>query len=195
MKRLGARSVVALVLPDEAVAYQILALNTEKAHALREKALEVIRMARSLAEHADPRHETELALEFEEPALVTLGMCYEERPRFAGGAYHALLDRLEDFLDEPLPKALEIRAERARRVLELEESVSEAIQALRERGFESPYLRAFLVARINPLRFAKSTTKPAFDATLDRMLAAIRRFDPASVNPAQLARASGPPEE
>src|SRR5881628_2997017 len=66
VRALGGRSILALVLPDREVAYQILALNTEKAHNLREKALEVIRMARSLAEH-DRRSEKDFALEFEEP--------------------------------------------------------------------------------------------------------------------------------
>lgn len=194
MTRLGARSIVALVLPDPAVAYKILALNTEKAHALREKALEVIRMARSLA-GTDGRTETDFALEFEEPSLLTLGLCYEERPRFAGGAYSALLNRVDTFLDEPIAHALEIRAERARRVLALEDAVSEAVAALKTRGFESPYLRAFVVARVNPIRFYKGSSVPPFDATLDKMIASARGFDAAKVNASQLARASGPPED
>src|SRR5204863_7459009 len=92
VRALGGRSILAIVLPDREVAYQILALNTEKAHNLREKALEVIRMVRRLAA-ADPRPESEFALEFEEAALLTLGLCYERNGRFAGGAYHPLLKR------------------------------------------------------------------------------------------------------
>src|SRR5687767_4977587 len=45
---LGGKSVVALVMPEPDVAYQILALNTEKAHNLKERSLEVIRMYRGL---------------------------------------------------------------------------------------------------------------------------------------------------
>src|SRR3984885_2397017 len=48
-KVLGMRQITALISPDEALAYRILALNTEKAHNLRDRSLEVIRMARSLA--------------------------------------------------------------------------------------------------------------------------------------------------
>jgi len=195
MNRLGARSIVALVLPDPAIAYQILALNTEKAHALREKALEVIRMARNLAAASDERTEASFALEFEEPSYLTLGMCYEEKPRMGGGAYQSILNRIDGFLDEPIAKALELRAERARRVLTLEEAVVAAVAGLKERGFESPYLRAFVVARVNPIRFHKGTNVPPFDATLDKMIASAQRFDAGSVNAAQLARASGPPSE
>lgn len=44
MRTLGAKSIIAIVVSEASAAYQILALNTEKAHNLREKALEVIRM-------------------------------------------------------------------------------------------------------------------------------------------------------
>ena len=84
MRAVGARAIVALVVPEPELAYRILALNTEKAHNVREKALEVIRMARSLAE-LDPRPEREFALEFDDPSLLTLGLCYEQRGRFSGG--------------------------------------------------------------------------------------------------------------
>src|SRR5262249_44483564 len=79
MKALGAKAITALVLPEPEVAFRILALNTEKAHNLRDKALEVVRMARALAD--DPaqakRPETDFALEFESAAFLTIGFCYE----------------------------------------------------------------------------------------------------------------------
>jgi ParB family chromosome partitioning protein len=191
MQRLGARSVISLVVPDVEVAYQILALNTEKGHNLREKALEVVRMARALAE-LDPRPEREFSLEFEEAALVTLGLAYEQRGRFAGGAYHPLLRRVDGFLGAALPKALATRSERAARLLQVDDKVNEAIKALKARGLTSPYLKAFVVARINPLRRQRGA-KLSFDETLDKMLAAAGRFDPGKVRVSDLAGAGGPP--
>jgi hypothetical protein len=44
MRRLGAKSITALVVADREVAWQILALNTEKAQNLKERSLEVIRI-------------------------------------------------------------------------------------------------------------------------------------------------------
>src|SRR5512137_2705097 len=105
LKELGAKAVLALLVPEKAVAYQILALNIEKAHNLRERALEVVRMYRDLASSTDPR-EPEMALEFEEPALVTLGFAYEKRPRVSGGAYHPILKKVDAFVDRPLSKAM-----------------------------------------------------------------------------------------
>ena len=87
-----------------------------------------------------------------------------------------MLKRVEKFLGSPLPKALETRRERAARVMELDEAVSAAVAELKAKGFESPYLRAFVVARINPLRF-KRGAKAEFDETIDKMLAGARRFD------------------
>ncbi len=193
MRKLGARSIVALVLPEAEIAYKILALNTEKAHNLRERALEVIRMARDLADEA-PLPERDYALEFEEPALLTLGVCYEKNGRFPGGAYHPVLKRVDEFFEEKLPRALEKREKRAALVVQLEEAVAAAIKGLQEKGFQSPYLRAFVVARINPLRFQRGA-KADFEPTMEKMLASAKKFKPESVKADQLARASGPPEE
>jgi ParB family chromosome partitioning protein len=193
LRTLGARAAVAIVVPEAEVAHRILLLNTEKAHNLRERALEVARLARNLAE-LDDRPEREFEAEFEEPALITLGLCYLENGRFAGSAYHPILRRIDKFLGSALPKALELRKERAGRVLELDAAVTEAVSALKARGFESPYLRAFVVARINPIRF-KRGAKVEFDETIDKMLAAARRFDAGKVRTDQVARAGGAPEE
>lgn len=192
MATLGARSLTALVIPEREMAFKILALNTEKAHNLREKALEVIRMARGLAE-LDPRPEREFEVEFEEPQLLTLGLCYEERSRFAGGAYAPVLKRCERFLGEKLPQALETRAERAHKLFELDDAVTGAVAELKRRGFESPYLRAFVVARVNPLRFQRGAAAPEWDATIDKMLAGARKFDAAKIKADQIAASGGAP--
>jgi ParB family chromosome partitioning protein len=194
LTQLGARALTALVVPDEQVAYAILSLNTEKAHNLREKALEVIRMARDLAQ-IDPQPERDYAALFEEPQLLTLGLCYEQNGRFSGGVYQSVLKRLESFLAAKLPKALEERAERRDKLFALDKAVVAAVGALKERGFESPYLKNFVVARINPLRFDRSEAPPDYDATLDKMLRAAERFDAAKVKADQVARSGGPPEE
>ena len=192
LRELGARSVVAIVVPDVEVAHRILLLNTEKAHNLRERSLEVIRLAELLAE-TESRPEKEYEIEFEEPALLTLGLCYQENGRFAGGAYHPILRRVEKFESSALPKALEMRRERAARILELDAAVTEAMKALKARGFESPYLRPFVVARINPIRFKRGPADAG--QTIETMLAAAKRFDAGRVRADQVAKAGGAPED
>jgi ParB family chromosome partitioning protein len=192
LKELGAKAVLALVVPDRAVAYQILALNIEKAHNLREKALEVVRMYRDLAGSLDPT-ESEMALEFEEPALVTLGFAYEERGRLSGGAYAPILRKVDGFLEEKLSQALEERERRAKLVLELDDAVSEAVARLKEKGFDSPYLKAFVVARVNPLRFMKGGAPP-LDELFATMTKRARGMDPGKIRREDVARSGGAPD-
>ncbi|MGH7770262.1 MAG: ParB N-terminal domain-containing protein [Candidatus Binatia bacterium] len=194
MRTLGAKCITAIIVPEESAAYQILALNTEKAHNLREKALEVIRMYRELAK-LDEAGEDGYALEFEEAALITLGLCYEERPRFSGGAYHPVLKRVDGFIKRPLKTALETRAARARALIELDDMVVKQVEALKARGMTSPYLRSFVVARINPLRFRPKDAAPlGFDETMERMTKAAAKFNPEKVKMEDLARSGGAPE-
>src|SRR5881394_3967919 len=120
LKELGAKAILALVVPEREVAYQILALNIEKAHNLREKALEVVRMYRDLAGLGGERKESDYALEFEEPSLVTLGFAYEKKGRFSGGAYAPALKKVDAYFDAALRETLPQREERARKLLELD---------------------------------------------------------------------------
>jgi ParB family chromosome partitioning protein len=193
LKELGAKSVLALLVPERAVAYQILALNIEKAHNLRERALEVVRMYRDLAGSLDPR-ESEMVLEFEEAGLVTLGFAYEERPRLSGGAYAPILKKVDALSDERLSRALPERERRAKVLLAFDDAVAEAVARLKERGFDSPYLKAFVVARVNPLRFMKGAAPP-FDALFEQMTKRARGMDPGKVRGEDVARSGGAPAE
>lgn len=192
LKELGAKAVLALLVPEREVAYQILALNIEKAHNLREKALEVARMYRDLAQSLDPR-ETELELQFEEAALVTLGFGYEERPRLSGSAYAPILRKVDSLIGEKLSLAQEERSRRAKVVLEFDDAVSAAVARLKERGFDSPYLKAFVVARVNPLRFMKGEA-PGFDELFATMTKRAAGMDPSKVKTEDVARSGGAPE-
>ena len=195
LRKLGARTVTALLVPDPDVAFKILALNTEKAHNLKEKSLEVIRMERALAGSPRARRERDYAFEFDQPAFLTLGAAYEKRPRLSGGAYNPILRRIDDFLDEPVNKALRERERRAARLLEVDDHVSGIIEKLKARGLTSPYLRSFVVARVNPIRFSTSTEFD-FDDVLDRMDRAASKFKIEKVKQEDVVRAGGgAPEE
>jgi ParB family chromosome partitioning protein len=193
MRRLGAKAVVALLIPEADVAYQILALNTEKAHNLREKSLETIRMARALADESrEP--EQSFAFQFEQPSYLTLGAAYEARPRLSGAVYQSVLRRIDEFLDTPLPKAVTERGRRARTVLAIDDRVTAIVDKLKARGLTSPYLRPFVVARINPIRFSKATSFD-FDEVLEKMTASAGKFNIDKVKAEEVTRAAGPPDE
>jgi ParB family transcriptional regulator, chromosome partitioning protein len=194
LRKIGAQTVIALLLPDPEVAFKILALNTEKAHNLKEKSLETIRMERALAERSGNRLEREFAFEFDQPAFLTLGAAYDQRPRLSGGAYQSVLRRIEDFLDERLTKAIVERERRASKLLAIDDEVGRIVQKLKGRGFTSPYLRPFVVARINPIRFSTSTEFDV-DDVLDRMLRTATKFNVEKIKQEDVVRAGGAPEE
>lgn len=193
LKKLGVKTVIALLVPDPAVAFKILALNTEKAHNLREKSLETIRMARALAKMPDREQpESAFAFEFEQPAFLTLGKCYEERPRFSGGAYQSILRRVDTFLDEPMSQAIKERERRGKKILKLDDAVSAAVEKLKAKGLTSPYLRPFVVSRVNYTRFSKATSFD-FDETLDKIIASAVKFNVDRVSQQDVAKSGGGP--
>ncbi|MGP8035190.1 MAG: ParB N-terminal domain-containing protein [Steroidobacteraceae bacterium] len=191
-KVLGMKQITALISPHEALAYRILALNTEKAHNLKDRSLEVIRMARSLARSRGREPEQKFAAEFEAPELVTLGSVYERAPRFAGGAYSAFLKKVDRFSERPLAVSLRQRETYAARLTDIDTRVKSIIAALQARGFKSPYLRNYVVARINPVRFHKvkkgaSAPPMPIGEALTRMAAAARTFNLSAVSNSDLA--------
>ena len=191
-KVLGLKQITALISPDETLAYRILALNTEKAHNLRDRSLEVIRMARSLAKRHSTSKESQYTAEFESAELLTLGIVYEKSPRFAGGAYSSFLKKVDRFSDRTLAASLREREGYAARLLDIDARTKKIIETLQLRGFKSPYLRNYVVARINPVRFHKAKkgdAKPPMPIAqaLTRMAAAAKNFKVESVSSADLA--------
>ena len=192
MNQLGARTITALVVPEPDVAHRILALNTEKAHNLKEKSLEVSRLAQAMAEMDPGSTEKSHAEIFEEAPFITLGLCYQENGRFSGGAYNPILKRIDGFLSKKLPEAIEVRKGRAAKLLELNEDVNAAVAKLKAKGLESPYLKAFVVARINHLRFVKAKDLD-FDDTIATIMKAAKRFNAENVKADQVAKTGGAP--
>src|SRR6267378_2516122 len=175
MRSLSARATTALVVPKREVAWQILALNTEKAHNLRDKSLEVIRIFRNLMEESAQKTEKDVSYYLEEPSFVTMGLCYEKNPRFSGAVYNSFVRRLTEFSDVPLAKALREHQKTAEKLLELDERVNEVVKKLKAKGFVSPYLKSFVIARSNPLRFMKEP--PALEDLLNTIRGKLERFN------------------
>jgi len=71
-------------------------------------------------------------------------------------------------------------------VIDLEEKVASVVKKLKERGLVSPYLRSFVVARINPLRWIKGEPPP-LDEVLKTMRERATKFNVDRVKPQDLA--------
>ena len=151
-------------------------------------------MYRELANLDGSRKESDYELEFEEPQLVTLGFAYQARPRISGGAYQSALKKVDGYFNKPLSSAIELREERAKLLLELDDAVSEAVQKLKARGLVSPYLKSFVVARINPLRFIKGDL-PSFEELMATMTKRARGMKTDRIKTEDLSRTGGIPDE
>jgi len=189
LRKLKGELIPAILIPEPEVAFQILALNTEKAHNLKEKSLEVIRMYRGLVEEAPKSSEEDYAFQFESAHFITLGLLYEENRRFAGGAFAPILRRVDKFLKGALSRTLEERQERAELVREADEALGEVVAKIRKRGINHPYVKNFVLARTTPLTRARKTL-PTFEHTFTKLKKNLEEFDVSKVRYEEIARSA-----
>ena len=189
LEKLKTKFISAILIPEHEVAFQILALNTEKAHNLKEKSLEVIRMYRGLLKEERRYSEEDCAFQFESPHFITLGLLYEKNARFAGGAFAPILRRVDKFLKGTLPKAIEERQERADMVHEADEALSDIVAKLKKRGVNHPYVKNFVLARTTPLTRARKTL-PSFEVTFKKLVENLEAFDVAKIRYEDIARSA-----
>jgi len=180
LSKLKAKWVPVILVPEAEVAFQILALNTEKAHNLKEKSLEVVRMYRGLCEEEPRRSETDYAFQFEAPHLLTLGLLYEENKRFAGGAFAPILKRVDRFFEGSFSKTRVEREERGASVKAADEALIQVVAQLKKRGIRHPFVKNYVLARTTPLSRQRKTL-PSFDQTFTKLVANLEAFDVAKV--------------
>ena len=188
LEKLRADVVPAILVAEPEVAFQILALNTEKAHNLKEKSLEVIRMYRGLVEEEPRKTEEDFAFQFESAHFITLGLLYEENARFAGGAFAPILRRVDKFLKGTLAKGLDERRERAAMVRAADEALGGVVAKLKRRGIKHPYVKNYVLARTTPLTRARKTL-PSIEVTFRRLAENLEAFDVGRVRSEDVARA------
>jgi len=189
LDKLKAKRIPAILVPEPEVAFQILALNTEKAHNLKEKSLEVIRMCKGLAKEQPRASEEDFVFQFESAHFITLGLLYEKNRRFAGGAFAPILRRVDKLLKLTLPRALEERQERADLVREADEALSDIVAKIKKRGIKHPYVKSFVLARTTPLTRARKTL-PSFEVTFRKLTENLEAFDVTKIRYEEIARSA-----
>ena len=189
LDRLKADFVPAIVVAEPDVAFQVLALNTEKAHNLKEKSLEVIRMYRGAAAEQPSSTEEDWAFQFESAHFITLGLLYEQNKRFAGGAFAPILRRVDKFLKTSLRRGLEEREERAELVRSADEALTAVVAKIKKRGINHPYVKNYVLARTTPLTRARKTL-PSFDQTFKKLKDNLADFDVGKVRYDEIQRSA-----
>jgi ParB family transcriptional regulator, chromosome partitioning protein len=189
LDKLKADFVPAILVAEPNVAFQVLALNTEKAHNLKEKSLEVIRMYRGAEAEQPTSTEEDWGFQFESAHLITLGLLYEQNKRFAGGAFAPILRRVDKFLKTSLRKGLEEREERAALVRAADETLAGVVAKIKKRGINHPYVKNYVLARTTPLTRARKTL-PSFETTFKRLKENLEEFDVAKVRYDEIQRSA-----
>jgi ParB family transcriptional regulator, chromosome partitioning protein len=189
LEKLKAEMVPAILMVEPEVAFQVLPLNTEKAHNLKEKSLEVIRMYRGALAEQPTSTEEEWAFQFESAHLITLGLLYEQNKRFAGGAFAPILRRVDKFSKSGLRKGLEDREERAALVRAADETLASVVTKVKKRGINHPYVKNYLLARTTPLTKARKTL-PSFEQTFKKLRDNLEAFDVSKVRYDEIQRSA-----
>ena len=189
LDKLKADFVPAILVAEPNVAFQVLALNTEKAHNLKEKSLEVIRMYRGAEAEQPSSTEEDWAFQFESAHLITLGLLYEQNKRFAGGAFAPILRRVDKFLKTSLRKGLEEREERAGLVRSVDEALAVVVAKIKKRGINHPYVKNYVLARTTPLTRARKAL-PSFEQTFKKLKDNLAEFDVAKVRYDEIQRSA-----
>ncbi len=189
LEKLKSKWVPAILVPEHEVAFQILALNTEKAHNLKEKSLEVIRMYRGLIKEEPDSGEEAYAFQFESPHFITLGLLYEENKRFAGGAFAPILRRVDKFLKGHFPRTIKEREERAELVRAADEALGVVVAKIKKRGITHPYVKNFVLARTTPLTRQRKTL-PSFEQTFKKLVDNLDAFEVAKVRYEDIQRSA-----
>src|SRR5262245_27299303 len=189
LEKLKAKMVPAILVPEPEVAFQILALNTEKAHNLKEKSLEVIRMYRGLVEERPSASEEDYAFQFESAHFIALGLLYEENKQFAGGAFAPMLRRVDKFLKGTRGPAYADREARAALVREADAALTRVVAKLKKRGIAHPYVKNFVLARTTPLTRQRKTL-PSFEQTFKKLRENLEEFDVSKIRYEDVQRAA-----
>jgi ParB family chromosome partitioning protein len=86
-----------------------------------------------------------------------------------------------------------VHEKRSQKLLELDERVNEVVKKLKAKGFVSPYLKSFVVARSNPLRFMKEP--PELDDLISTIRGKVERFNVDRIRQEDIVASGGAPDE
>jgi len=189
LDKLKADFIPVILVVEPEMLFEVLPLNVEKAHNLKEKSLEVIRMYRALVTEEPDTTEETWSSQFESPHFITLGLLYEENKRFAGGAFAPILRRVDKFLKQTLPKGLDSRTERADLVRAADQALGVAVAKIKKRGINHPYVKNYLLARTTPLTRARKTL-PSFEQTFKKLKDNLDEFDVSKVRYDEIQRSA-----
>src|SRR5919106_4577531 len=175
-QEVGIKELPVVVVPVE-LSERMLNLNIEKDPNIREKSSVALSVYRSLVEAKSDVQEDDDQIRDAIEAIhyVTLGLGYEKATRLAGSSFESILKRCDDFLEDPLREAMQVREQRSHRLAEANELVHSIVEKIRETAEVGPYVNAQVVSYVNP--FKRKGAELSFDEAFEKVIDKLRKVD------------------
>lgn len=184
---LGITKLPCVIVPWE-LANLMLSLNIEKQPNIKERAYVALRIYQSLMEELPEKPETEPEIldSMDELHLVTMGLVYEIKERFAGSAYEPVMKKTDLPLDLPLKDAWNERGRRAKMLEEVDNIVTGIVEKLKDMGRWHPFIYKEVVSFANPIRRKRLVVD--FDEVFLKMKEALEHLNehPETIGTAEL---------
>ena len=153
-----------VVIPEEK-AHFIITLNTEKAPSIKDKSLEALKIYKEYI--GQDLTENDILDFITEPCYVTFGILYEKHEKFPASAFHNLIKKIDNPIDEKLEVAFEERKKRAEKIEKLYTDYYIPIKnKLIEEGVNQLYVGQIIASRINPFG-RKRIIEEDFDTAME----------------------------
>lgn len=175
-QEVGLKELPVIVVPPE-LSERMLNLNIEKDPNIREKSTVALSVYRALVDSkADvAEDDSQIRDAIEAIHYVTLGLGYEKATRLAGSSFESILKRCDDYLDDTLREALEVREQRSNRLAEANELVHSIVEKIREVTDVGPYVNAQVVSYVNP--FKRKGAELSFDEAFEKVITKLQKVD------------------
>lgn len=168
-RRMEIEKIPCIIIPDK-YANELMELNIEKTMSLREKCYVALNVYRIFLNQKPElvENDTEIMDAIEFPYFITVGLAYEEHPKFFGSAYESILKKVDEFLSMKLTEAYDRRKEMAKQLLELDSLARTVMERIEALGISHPFLYKEIISFCNPIK-RKRTVDENFESVIRRL--------------------------
>jgi ParB family chromosome partitioning protein len=177
LRHLGAQGQIPVLIIGVEDAKYILDMNIEKAPNIKDKSIEALKVYKEFIKTVP--HETEfvVAESVGEICLVTFGLCYAMDNRFPASSFFNLIKKIDLPENIPLSDGLELRQQRANKLMELKEIFNQKKQEFIEAGYDKMQVGNIIISLANPWG-RKRIIEESFDDGIEMIMERMKSLTP-----------------
>lgn len=175
-KQIGIKNLPVIVVPEK-LAKLMMNLNIEKELNIREKSYVALNIYRDYLNSSPDIIESDPIItdSIENAYYVTLGIAYEKLEKFSGSSLESIMKKCDFFLDEKISKAIEIREQRAEKVMNAFYIIKSIAQKIKELGKWHPFVYQQIVSFANPYKRKRTTID--FDELFSKFIENLKKAE------------------